>query len=616
MNKKHGLFLDFTVILLAAIFTFTGCSGADGDGGDGGGGGDKKDIGITLENNNEWGWQKTYEPASLLNGVKITAGDEYIFTYSFKSNVAMDYLQVLFVDNCEATGYTWRELSDYVLIKENITANSLISGSVGLTALATATNATELANRLVFQAGTGTTNAPTLTFTTLTLEKKNNSATTYTVSYNANGGSGTAPASQTVNAGASVTVASQGSLTRSGYTFNGWNTSASGSGTSYSAGSSLTVYADTTLYAQWETTGSGTGTPDQEGVYVGIISFAGDASDLTSGVPILLNSAGRANLRTKLNSDYKISSQSGTALFYGVHKALANLKSNESQFPNNLESVNVITFTDGLDISSDGRSAFSPIENKTFDSADEYATYVNGEIGARSIASKPITAYSVGVRGSDVTDIQGFQNNLAKIASPGKSNELTDFNQVQATFDSIAGGLNIVHTNTSFTLVTALLSSNTKVRMTFDVTGSDHSSAAGSAKYIEGVINRTGTTYTFTNIVYSGGLGSTQGSGPITGTVNGSEVSFEFAGVSGYNSQTDQSKTKQWLWSATTSQWQINSEYSSVGSSTSTVERRSSVIYLVLDASTSLSTIQIGQIRDAAIAFIDSLYSQSSGTGN
>jgi uncharacterized repeat protein (TIGR02543 family) len=48
-----------------------------------------------------------------------------------------------------------------------------------------------------------------------------------------------------------VTLAGQGSLTQSEYTFNGWNTHSSGIGTSYFAGSSLTVNSNITLYAQW-----------------------------------------------------------------------------------------------------------------------------------------------------------------------------------------------------------------------------------------------------------------------------------------------------------------------------------------------------------------------------
>jgi uncharacterized repeat protein (TIGR02543 family) len=47
------------------------------------------------------------------------------------------------------------------------------------------------------------------------------------------------------NAGA-VTVP-----TRTGYTFNGWNTAADGSGTSYASGSTFTINQATVLYAQW-----------------------------------------------------------------------------------------------------------------------------------------------------------------------------------------------------------------------------------------------------------------------------------------------------------------------------------------------------------------------------
>ena len=77
---------------------------------------------------------------------------------------------------------------------------------------------------------------------------------TYTITYNDNGAtSGTVPGTQNKIAGRAVTVAqNSGSLTKTGYTFNGWNTAANGSGTSYTAGSNYTDDADLTLYAQWK----------------------------------------------------------------------------------------------------------------------------------------------------------------------------------------------------------------------------------------------------------------------------------------------------------------------------------------------------------------------------
>ncbi|MDR0635496.1 MAG: InlB B-repeat-containing protein [Treponema sp.] len=83
------------------------------------------------------------------------------------------------------------------------------------------------------------------------LGEKENEPKRYTVTYDANGGSGTAPSSQTVNSGTAITLAGGSGLTKAGYTFSGWNTSASGTGTLYAAGASFTVTADITLYATW-----------------------------------------------------------------------------------------------------------------------------------------------------------------------------------------------------------------------------------------------------------------------------------------------------------------------------------------------------------------------------
>jgi len=82
----------------------------------------------------------------------------------------------------------------------------------------------------------------------------------YTVSFSANGGSGTAPSAQTVDAGSAITLPNQGSLTRSGYTFDGWNTNSSGTGNNYNAGSPYTPTASITLYAKWNTSSGGGGT--------------------------------------------------------------------------------------------------------------------------------------------------------------------------------------------------------------------------------------------------------------------------------------------------------------------------------------------------------------------
>ena len=76
----------------------------------------------------------------------------------------------------------------------------------------------------------------------------------YTMTYDSNGATGgTAPvdAGSPYYADEYATVMSEGSLVKNHYTFAGWNTAANGTGTSYSAGASLLLTQNTTLYAQW-----------------------------------------------------------------------------------------------------------------------------------------------------------------------------------------------------------------------------------------------------------------------------------------------------------------------------------------------------------------------------
>lgn len=73
--------------------------------------------------------------------------------------------------------------------------------------------------------------------------------TSYKVTYNANGGSG-APSQQTKWHGTNLTLSTT-KPSRTGYTFKGWATSASGS-VAYASGASYTANVAVTLYAVWQ----------------------------------------------------------------------------------------------------------------------------------------------------------------------------------------------------------------------------------------------------------------------------------------------------------------------------------------------------------------------------
>jgi|GEM_PF-6048219 Listeria/Bacterioides repeat len=75
----------------------------------------------------------------------------------------------------------------------------------------------------------------------------------YLVKYNDNGAtSGIVPSEHILFADGSIqTKANSGTLVKTGYTFNGWNTKADGTGTNYAVGATANVTGDMVLYAKW-----------------------------------------------------------------------------------------------------------------------------------------------------------------------------------------------------------------------------------------------------------------------------------------------------------------------------------------------------------------------------
>ena len=94
------------------------------------------------------------------------------------------------------------------------------------------------------------------------------SVTLPTLTYHGNGHTGgSVPAeAQGYPIGGTVTVpGNTGSLVKTGYTFAGWNTQANGSGTTYQAGSTLTMQSENvTLYAQWNVVSAPAPQPERD----------------------------------------------------------------------------------------------------------------------------------------------------------------------------------------------------------------------------------------------------------------------------------------------------------------------------------------------------------------
>lgn len=123
-------------------------------------------------------------------------------------------------------------------------------------------------------------------------------AATYRVTYDKNGGSGDVPVDEnTYESGQEVTVRSNsGGLSRTGYTFSGWNTKADRSGTTFQPGAKFNIAsADVVLYAKWianttyavsyDGNGNDGGSVPAPGSYMeeAVVTVVGNTGGLTNG---------------------------------------------------------------------------------------------------------------------------------------------------------------------------------------------------------------------------------------------------------------------------------------------------------------------------------------------
>ena len=334
-------------------------------------------------------------------------------------------------------------------------------------------------------------------------------------------------------------------------------------------------------------------TPAKEGLYLGIVGFNSELYTMPLG---LLN---QDTKREFVNFVDGLAMQNGTILYHAVNTGLNSLAN--AKIPENLINVSVVTFTDGLDQGSYILSDYN--------SGSEYLAAVNSRINNELIGGTNISAYSIGVRGSDVSDIEGFRNNLKKLSSDPINNvaEVNNMSEASEKFAQIAQQLYNQSTFYNVTLKLPAQEPNTKLRFTFD----NVSEATASQCYIEGTYIRTNGKGQLTEIRYVG-LECMSGVA-VTASSEGIFDVFAFQNLT--DTQGNQISTdyvKQWNWLESNGQWQYNSEFTPSGNTEVVNEYKSAMIMLVLDCSSSLGSDFVN-MKTAANGFIETLSGNYNG---
>lgn len=268
----------------------------------------------------------------------------------------------------------------------------------------------------------------------------------------------------------------------------------------------------------------------------------------------------------------------GTLLYHAVDNAINTLQS--ITLPTNLSQAAIVTFTDGLDQGS-------MMMTDKYNSEAEYLDAINRRLRTETVAgTQKITAFSIGLRGQDVTDETRFWNNLVKLQSDTVNNanayEVTSMTEVNATFKEIAEQLSRSNYVQTITIKFTGNATGSKYRFTFD----KPSKLEYSEVYIEGTFNRE--TNSLENVEYKG-LTSSSGTEVMPISVEDPFVTVMFQDVQTDNNKLiDNEFVEKWEWPFGTNGWQPSSEIDAGGDSQIVTERNSAVIMLVLDCSSSL----------------------------
>lgn len=333
----------------------------------------------------------------------------------------------------------------------------------------------------------------------------------------------------------------------------------------------------------------------ESGIYLGITSF----NQALYNYPILqLNENSKDGFDNFIDG---LTIKNGTLLYYSVDQALNTLQSTE--LPTDISTAAIVTFTDGLD-----QGSFM-MEGVSYENEIAYLNALNNRIKNETVAGQPITAYSIGIRGKDVSDYEMFRTNLAKLASSEENaTEVTSMAEVNAKFKEIAEQLSQSNYIQTVNLKIPGVSNGTIIRFTFD----NVSSAENSKLYIEGKFNLSQRSLEEVKYV---GLTSTSGT-TIKGTVDNIFVNFTFNGVHTDNNVLIKSEfTDEWTYITSNNTWQINSEFDKTENSDIVTERSSAVIMLVLDCSSSLAD-DFAKAQTNAKDFISTLYQAVGGSEN
>lgn len=330
------------------------------------------------------------------------------------------------------------------------------------------------------------------------------------------------------------------------------------------------------------------------GVYLGITGFSKGLNEF----PVQrLTEDNKTAYHDFINS--LTTTEQFTWLYYAVDESIDRLQG--LSFPQDLEQVAIITFTDGLDIGSlDQRNDEGDFR---FLTKAEYRDALHVRLTTEKVSGKDISAFTVGILQGRGASLDNFRNNMKSLATCDENvKEVSDISGLNQVFKDIAQSLSEVKYVQRFVLSISLDSHNEKCRFTFD----DVTAPLDSRLYIEGTYDRINKS--LTNVQY---VGMTSTSGTEVPGVRNSEgkYSFTFDGLQTPDGTLIPSDHVM-HWITDEGVWQdYDDEFSKDQGKNHSIQKikRSAAIMLNLDCSSSMSGEKFTKLQEAANSFVQTL---------
>ena len=263
----------------------------------------------------------------------------------------------------------------------------------------------------------------------------------------------------------------------------------------------------------------------------------------------------------------------GTILYYAVDSALNILEN--ANIKSQLSSINFITFTDGLDQGS-------IMMNPQYTSSISYLEGISKRIKETQYNGLDVNSFSIGLRGTDVTDVDMFKRNLTSLASSEQNAfELRYMSELDSRLQEIANKIININTRQTVSVKIPGVDDGTRVRFTFD--GYD---AVNSQLFIEGTLRLS--DYALHDVTYHG-IKARSGS-VVQGTQDGIFLTFTFRGMRKEDGEgvLPTNNIYHYYLLPSKTDWQKNSEFKPTNNTQRIVSYSGTAIVLVLDCSSSL----------------------------